>query len=297
MLVRKPFSRFWSNDWFLATGDVAWSEVLAQEPGAKLGELQAYIALRGRQLSAEDKKLVLIEAGAENGEVLTMKRVTAAGQILGAGVLQDYTRGKKQKLSFTSIVLSLQKRTEARKQTCITRRVMRMKMTSWSSWLPRATKTPHKLLSMKPLFLILHRTIENWLQHSQHIKMHNVACPKGSGTEGFGHGNQPKATGKVSHFPRAKVAEGRVYRRRFLRVDADCATRSVIGELGAQNVRVNLRAAMAHRQCHDVEWIVSFTYPGNQLHRWQQSGFRVHAVAVRGWHHLGWAQLAIVFWL
>ena len=87
-----------SNDSFLARTDVAWAELLSQQPQMKLEELQAYITLRGSQLSAEDKKRVLIEAGAENGGVLTMAKVTAAIRLLGAGFFQDYTGSKKTKL-------------------------------------------------------------------------------------------------------------------------------------------------------------------------------------------------------
>ena len=87
-----------SNDSFLARTDVAWSELLSQQPQIRLEELQAYITLRGSQLSAEDKKRVLIEAGAENGGVLTMQKVTAAIRLLGAGFFQDYTGTKKAKL-------------------------------------------------------------------------------------------------------------------------------------------------------------------------------------------------------
>ena len=87
-----------SNDSFLARTDVAWSELLSQQPQMKLEELQAYITLRGSQLGSEDKKRVLIEAGAENGGVLTMQKVTAAIRLLGAGFFQDYTGAKKTKL-------------------------------------------------------------------------------------------------------------------------------------------------------------------------------------------------------
>ena len=87
-----------SNDSYLARSDVAWSELLSQQPQMKLEELQAYITLRGSQLGSDDKKRVLIEAGAENGGVLTMQKVTAAIRLLGAGFFQDYTGTKKTKL-------------------------------------------------------------------------------------------------------------------------------------------------------------------------------------------------------
>ena len=64
----------------------------------KLEELQAYVVLRGSLLSAEDKKRVLVEAGAEAGSELTMARVSAAVRMLGAGFFQEYTGGKRTKL-------------------------------------------------------------------------------------------------------------------------------------------------------------------------------------------------------
>ena len=87
-----------SNDSYLARTDVAWAELLSQQPQMKLEEMQAYITLRGSQLGVEDKKRVLIEAGAENGGVLTMQKVTAAIRLLGAGFFQEYTGSKKTKL-------------------------------------------------------------------------------------------------------------------------------------------------------------------------------------------------------
>ena len=84
-----------SNDSYLARADVAWTEVIAR--GVKLEELQAYVVLRGSLLSADDKKRVLIEAGAEAGNQLTMAKVSAAVRMLGAGFFQEYTGGKKAK--------------------------------------------------------------------------------------------------------------------------------------------------------------------------------------------------------
>eukprot|EP00434_Breviolum_minutum_P005586 symbB.v1.2.004926.t1/scaffold281.1/size241006/7 len=85
-----------SHDSYLARADVAWSEVISR--GVKLEELQAYVVLRGSLLSAEDKKRVLVEAGAEAGSELTMARVSAAVRMLGAGFFQEYTGGKRTKL-------------------------------------------------------------------------------------------------------------------------------------------------------------------------------------------------------
>lgn len=87
-----------SNDSYLARTDVAWSEFLAQDPPMSLQDLQAYVTLRGSLLSTDDKKRVLIEAGAETGGNLTTKRVTAAIRMLGAGFFQEYTGAKKTRL-------------------------------------------------------------------------------------------------------------------------------------------------------------------------------------------------------
>ena len=87
-----------SNDSYLARTDVAWSEFLAQDPPMSLSDLQAYVTLRGSLLSTEDKKRVLIEAGAETGGNLTTKKVSAAIRMLGAGFFQEYTGAKKTRL-------------------------------------------------------------------------------------------------------------------------------------------------------------------------------------------------------
>lgn len=87
-----------TNDSYLARTDVAWAEFLAQDPPMALADLQAYVTLRGSLLSSEDKKRVLIEAGAEQGGSLTTKKVNAAIRMLGAGFFQDYTGAKKTRL-------------------------------------------------------------------------------------------------------------------------------------------------------------------------------------------------------
>ena len=56
------------------------------------------MTLRGSLLSTEDKKRVLIEAGAETGGNLTTKKVSAAIRMLGAGFFQEYTGAKKTRL-------------------------------------------------------------------------------------------------------------------------------------------------------------------------------------------------------
>lgn len=87
-----------SNDSYLARTDVAWAELLAQDPPMSMADLQAYVILRGSLLSSDDKKRVLIEAGAESGGNLTTKRVNAAIRMLGAGFFQEYTGAKKTRL-------------------------------------------------------------------------------------------------------------------------------------------------------------------------------------------------------
>ena len=77
---------------------MVWSELLAQEPPLKVEDLQAYVILRGSLLSSEDKKRVLVDAGAETDGSLTMKRVSAAVRMLGAGFFHDYTGTKKTRL-------------------------------------------------------------------------------------------------------------------------------------------------------------------------------------------------------
>ena len=82
-----------SNDSFLARADVMWAELLAK--GLTLSQLQAYVVLRGSRLSAEDKKRVLVESGAEGGEELSMSKVSKAVRMLGAGFFEELTTGKK----------------------------------------------------------------------------------------------------------------------------------------------------------------------------------------------------------
>ena len=52
-----------SSDSYLARAEVVWSELLMKK--VNMTEVQAYITLRGSRLSMEDKKRVLVEAGAE----------------------------------------------------------------------------------------------------------------------------------------------------------------------------------------------------------------------------------------
>ena len=82
-----------TNDSFLARADVLWQELLNKE--VKLEELQAYITLRGSNLSAEDKKRVVVDSQVSTDGKLTIPRVSAAIRMLGAGFFQEITAGRK----------------------------------------------------------------------------------------------------------------------------------------------------------------------------------------------------------
>lgn len=84
-----------SNDSFLARADIMWSELLAKNLTMK--EIQAYIILRGSQLSGDDKKRVLVESGAEADGALTQTRVNQAIRMLGSNFFQDYVGFRKAK--------------------------------------------------------------------------------------------------------------------------------------------------------------------------------------------------------
>jgi hypothetical protein len=84
-----------SNDSYLARADVLWTELLASK--VSLPELQAYAILRGSQLSAEDKKRVILESEATTQGVLEMSKVNAAVRMLGSGFFHDVTGAKKVK--------------------------------------------------------------------------------------------------------------------------------------------------------------------------------------------------------
>ena len=84
-----------SNDSYLARADVLWTELLTSK--VSLQELQAYAILRGSQLSAEDKKRVILESEATSKGVLEMSKVNAAVRMLGSGFFHDVTGAKKVK--------------------------------------------------------------------------------------------------------------------------------------------------------------------------------------------------------
>ena len=52
-------------DSFLARADIMWTELNSKN--IKLSDLQAYVTLRGPNLSAEDKKRVLVYADVADG--------------------------------------------------------------------------------------------------------------------------------------------------------------------------------------------------------------------------------------
>ena len=83
-----------SHDSYLARADIAWSEMLSRK--TTLAELQAYIILRGSQLSSDDKKRVILESDASGDGALAMERVSKAVRMLGAGFFQELVTGKKQ---------------------------------------------------------------------------------------------------------------------------------------------------------------------------------------------------------
>ena len=82
-----------TSDSYLARADVAWTEVLMKK--IQMQELQAYIVMRGSRLSPDDKKRVLVEAGAEAGGILDMKRVSAAVRMIGSQFFSGVCHGQE----------------------------------------------------------------------------------------------------------------------------------------------------------------------------------------------------------
>ena len=85
-----------SADSYLARADIMWTELNSRE--MKLSDLQAYITLRGSNLSSDDKKKVLVDADAAGSGDLSIDRVGSAIRMLGAGFFQDITGMKRTKL-------------------------------------------------------------------------------------------------------------------------------------------------------------------------------------------------------
>ena len=85
-----------SGDSYIARVDVVWTELLAKS--LSLEQLMAYVLLRGSRLSAEDKKRVLVESGAEGtSKTLEWSKVVAAIRMLSSNFFQEYTGGKHDK--------------------------------------------------------------------------------------------------------------------------------------------------------------------------------------------------------
>ena len=81
-----------SNDSYIARSEVLWQDLLSKD--MKLEELQAYVILRGSQLSPEDKKRVILDSDASAGK-LEMPKVQSAIRMLGAGFFHEMVSGKK----------------------------------------------------------------------------------------------------------------------------------------------------------------------------------------------------------
>ena len=82
-----------SADSYLARADIMWTELNSKK--FALSDLQAYVTLRGSVLSPEDKKRVLIDADVVDKGELTVKRVSSAIRMLGAGFFQEITAGRR----------------------------------------------------------------------------------------------------------------------------------------------------------------------------------------------------------
>ena len=81
-----------TNDSFLARADVLWQELLIKD--IKIEELQAYVTLRGSNLGPEDKKKVIMDCDSTDGK-LSMKKVSNAVRMLGAGFFHEMTTGRR----------------------------------------------------------------------------------------------------------------------------------------------------------------------------------------------------------
>ena len=82
-----------AHDSYLARSDIAWSELLSKK--TTLQDIQAYVLLRGAQLSSDDKKRVILESDASGDGSLTVERVVKAIRLLGAGFFQEMVSGKR----------------------------------------------------------------------------------------------------------------------------------------------------------------------------------------------------------
>eukprot|EP00435_Cladocopium_sp_Y103_P012700 s1358_g3.t1 len=84
-----------SHDSYLARADVLWSKLKSQK--LQMNDLQAYITLRGAQLSSEDKKRIILDSDSSLEGTLTISRVQEAVRLLGTSFFHEMTGlGKKQ---------------------------------------------------------------------------------------------------------------------------------------------------------------------------------------------------------
>jgi hypothetical protein len=83
-----------STDSYLARADVLWSKLKTQK--LQIDDLQAYITLRGAQLSSDDKKRIILDSDSSLEGKLTIVRVQEAVRLLGTAFFQEMTGlGKK----------------------------------------------------------------------------------------------------------------------------------------------------------------------------------------------------------
>eukprot|EP00435_Cladocopium_sp_Y103_P058236 s77_g20.t1 len=83
-----------SHDSYLARADVLWSKLQSQK--LQIEDLQAYITLRGAQLSSEDKKRIILDSDQSLEGKLTIGRVQEAVRMLGTSFFHEMTGlGKK----------------------------------------------------------------------------------------------------------------------------------------------------------------------------------------------------------
>ena len=87
-----------SHDSYLARADVLWSKLKSQK--LQVDDLQAYITLRGAQLSSEDKKRIILDSDQSLEGKLTINRVQEAVRLLGTAFFNEMTGlGKKTQKS------------------------------------------------------------------------------------------------------------------------------------------------------------------------------------------------------
>lgn len=83
-----------SHDSYLARADVLWTRLMTQK--LSLEDLQAYVTLRGAQLSHEDKKRVIIDSDNSLEGKLTMVKVSESIRMLGTTFFQEMTGANKK---------------------------------------------------------------------------------------------------------------------------------------------------------------------------------------------------------